>query len=198
VYETLGDAPWYLLTGLVFVAAFVRRRGARLQAGVAAMLVGLVSAFGLSGCTSNGSSSGDASIQDGAPADVGASDASDATLAETGVDAGPCPVLQNVGFGSFTCKACVADRCCAQATTCYTPVHGAASPCANLAECIATCGGAFGDAGDGPDGQAGCNAMCEAKADGTENAYAALQSCLATSCTNDAGTAPCNLTDSGP
>ena len=186
VYETIGDLPWFALTLLLFVASFVRRRTV-----VAPVLT--VALIALVGCSSTTSTS-----------DGGAHDGGDATVTEaavdTGVDvaaptfdAGPCPASFGIDFGSPICDMCVATSCCTQATACYALVNGAEPPCALLANCVSTCAGAFGDAGS-PDAEPGCNAMCAAQA-GAPNQmlFETMQGCIASKCTNDAGTAPCNL-----
>jgi hypothetical protein len=60
--------------------------------------------------------------------------------------------------------------------------------CAVLANCISDC-----DMDDGGVDAAGpCDQQCETEYPSGKAAYRTMQACIASQCTNDAGTAPCN------
>jgi apolipoprotein N-acyltransferase len=201
VYETIGDVPWYALSALLVVAAFVRRSKrsrAALVAGVAALGVVLVAA-GVTGCSS--STSPTAPHPDAARTDAVAVAVTDAPTADAdapsgqdsgGVDAGVCPAIAGVLFGAITCDTCVANRCCSAATTCYALVNGDDSPCSLYANCLANCQMTDAGADGGLDADGPCNADCATEFPNTDQPFAAMQACIASQCTNDAGTAPCN------
>lgn len=182
VYESVGDTPWILLSVLLVLAAFIRRRGAGPVAASAAS-----AALLLAGCNSSSTH---------AVADA-AREASEVTpdtgvdapgTVDASVDAGVCPLIAAVDFGGASCDSCTATRCCATASTCYALVDGGAGNCAILANCISDC-----DEDDGGVDAAGpCDQQCLASYASGNAAYKAMQACIASECTNDAGTAPCN------
>jgi hypothetical protein len=189
VYETLGDVPWYLLTVLLLACAFVPRPEKASTALVLPATALLAFALLTSGCSSSSTTTPstdaghtdattmDAGVDVGVPPDVGT------------VDAGPCPAIVMVDFGGVTCDSCTANLCCSQATTCYGFIEGGVPPCALLANCIAEC---QSDTDGGVDAGAACQSTCESKYGSGDSAFKAMQACILSTCTNDAGTGPCD------
>jgi hypothetical protein len=101
---------------------------------------------------------------------------------------GPCPSVGMVNFGGPTCNTCAATHCCSLGTACYGTGKGS---CAQLANCIADCDGAEGDAG-GPGTVPGCTDDCDKQYASGEAAYNALNACISMACRTDAGTGPCD------
>ncbi len=181
VYEAIGDAPWYLLTMLLFAAAFVRRKGLP----VATALLTVACSSGGSPSRSADAGSHDASLQDGTTQ-------SDAQDAAPPVDAGLCPAIAAVDFGGPTCDLCTATHCCPPATRCYAlSDSGGAMYCAVLADCLAQCA-AYGAYDGGTDAEVSCNADCQSEYGKGNAPFQAMQTCIYGACTNEGGTGPCN------
>jgi len=200
VYETVGDSPWILLTVALFIGAFVGRKGLPVGAAL------LAAACSSSGVVATGADAGarEASVADRAAPSEGSTSAPPATG-----DAGRCPAISGVNLsGGPICAACVSERCCQAATTCYGPEGDGGLPaCALLGNCLADCLTSFpangpvdaGEAGSPspldagqPDGAVQCNAACQARYGGGRGPLNALESCIAAQCGNDAGTGPCD------
>jgi len=183
IYESLGDVPWIALTIFIVAAAFWRRKA------VPPVLAALVVGCGTAG---SGADAGSRDAASRADAATDARAAEDTGVDAAIVDAGVCPAIAPINFGSASCDDCTSQRCCASATACVTAsADGGGGECGFLANCLADCQGAEGDAGSG-DAEVGCTEDCNHQYDAGQAAYAAAKACIHQACMNDAGTGPCN------
>ena len=169
--------------------------------GVALVASACVAAAGCTVTTSSGDLDGGTFGNDtGTTSDTGThADGGAGTDTGTGTDSGPsctataaCPIIGSSKGVNFdppgtcgTCDNCMATKCCAETTTCFTrDADGGKSACEELIDCVTTCDTA--DAGNS------CKQACAAgNPDGVAPAQN-LQTCLETECgANDGGTPAC-------
>ena len=94
-----------------------------------------------------------------------------ALRSRAGIDAASCRGAAALGP---SCGPCVAARCCAEMTACYTKAG-----CIDLNDCVASCGGDEGLPGVEP---ARCPAECEARHAADVAAFRAWDECARAQC----------------
>jgi hypothetical protein len=143
---------------------------------VVGLLVGCTVTVGPGGDGGNGTDSGG----DGSVADSGKTDGG-------GGDAGICPAIPALVYfdnpqGTGTCDQCMASKCCALTTACFSQSGDAGSDtCSDYDNCMAACDGLTGGA------YTACVSSCDGSHPTSKATWTPYNACMGNSCGQECG-----------